>query len=408
MDATQHSSWNDISLEPTRRAGLALLEGFLPHAGREYAAQRNYDRGPRDRVNVSRLSPYLSHRLVTEQEVVAAVVAHHGINASEKFVQEVCWRTYWKGWLEMRPAVWRRYRTDVTRLSGDAANSDAYRHAVGRTTGIACFDDWIGELIATGYLHNHARMWFASIWIHTLRLPWQLGADLFMRYLRDADAASNTLSWRWVAGLHTVGKTYLARPDNIAKYTDGAYRPPPGVLATDPVPLPPEETVSAAPLPPCPPFGETAASVLLVHEDDLAADWLTSRLGDIRAVVGVPALAARAAHPVGLVPAAFTRRALAETTAEIARRIGVPAVMCSEADAAHDLQSVISDTGAAQLVHAYAPVGPVADTLDALCVVIDAPRCPVRRPWDEMAWPHARAGFFKFKGCIEELIAEFS
>jgi deoxyribodipyrimidine photo-lyase len=68
-------------------------------------------------------------------------------------------------------------------------------------TGIACFDQWTGELLETGYLHNHARVWFSSIWIFTLRLPWKLGADFFIRFLNDGDSASNTLSWRWVAGL---------------------------------------------------------------------------------------------------------------------------------------------------------------------------------------------------------------
>ena len=43
-------------------------------------------------------------------------------------------------------------------------------------------------------------MWFASIWIFTLKLPWQKGAEFFLRELYDGDAASNTLSWRWVAG----------------------------------------------------------------------------------------------------------------------------------------------------------------------------------------------------------------
>ena len=68
-------------------------------------------------------------------------------------------------------------------------------------------------------------MWFASIWIFTLRLPWALGADFFLRHLIDADAASNTLSWRWGAGLQTVGKTYLARTENIARYTNGRFAP---------------------------------------------------------------------------------------------------------------------------------------------------------------------------------------
>ena len=90
-------------------------------------------------------------------------------------------------------------------------------------TAIEPFNDWVRELKETGYLHNHARMWFASIWIHTLELPWYLGADFFLKHLLDGDEAVNTLSWRWVAGLHTKGKTYLARASNIEKYTNGRY-----------------------------------------------------------------------------------------------------------------------------------------------------------------------------------------
>ena len=67
-------------------------------------------------------------------------------------------------------------------------------------------------------------MWFASIWIFTLKLPWTMGCDLFMQYLSDADEASNILSWRWVAGLHTSKKPYIARASNIKKYTD-KYNP---------------------------------------------------------------------------------------------------------------------------------------------------------------------------------------
>ncbi len=90
---------------------------------------------------------------------------------------------------------------------------------------------------SAGYLHNHARMWFASIWIFTLRLPWVLGADFFMRHLCDGDPASNTLSWRWVAGLHTRGKTYLARASNIATYTGGRFTPQDHDLAAFAPPL---------------------------------------------------------------------------------------------------------------------------------------------------------------------------
>ena len=81
----------------------------------------------------------------------------------------------------------------------------------------------MSELKKTGYLHNHTRMWFSSIWIFTLDLPWQLGAEFFMKYLKDGDPASNTLSWRWTAGLQTKGKNYVAQEWNIKKFTNQRY-----------------------------------------------------------------------------------------------------------------------------------------------------------------------------------------
>lgn len=203
---------------------------FLPLAVR-YGADRNFVRA--EHANVSGLSPYLQRRLVLEEEVSQAAIALHGFAGVEKFVQEVWWRTYWKGWLEGRPAVWTRWVEAVPRrldaLKGERAA--AYAAAVAGRTDIACFNAWSRELVETGWLHNHARMWFASIWIFTLRLPWELGAAFFLRHLLDGDAASNTLSWRWVAGLQTRGKSYLARADNIARFTEGAHEPAPGQLA---------------------------------------------------------------------------------------------------------------------------------------------------------------------------------
>ena len=90
---------------PTRTAALEKLSAFVPKAARDYAAQRNYDFGPGQHAAVSTLSPYLRHRLITEAEVLEAVLGRYSLSSAEKFVQEVFWRTYWKGWLEMRPAV---------------------------------------------------------------------------------------------------------------------------------------------------------------------------------------------------------------------------------------------------------------------------------------------------------------
>ncbi|MGY3448871.1 FAD-binding domain-containing protein [Bradyrhizobium sp. USDA 4353] len=183
----------------TREAGLAQLQAVLPRLGRAYAAGRNHDHGPGRPQAVSGLSPWIRRRLVTEEEVVRAAVAAHG-GAADKFVEEVIWRSYFKGWLERRPQVWAQYvqgrDTDLARLAADGALQARVAAAEAGRTGLDCFDAFAQELVATGTLHNHARMWFASLWIFTLRLPWRLGADFFLRHLLDGDPASNTLGWR--------------------------------------------------------------------------------------------------------------------------------------------------------------------------------------------------------------------
>ena len=140
--------------------------------------------------------PYVRRRLITEQEVVTEVLKQHSAGAAEKFIQEVFWRSYWKGWLELRPTVWHGYQTGLRWALNAVQTQDGlernWRSACTGNTGIDCFDAWAEELTSTGYLHNHARMWFASIWIFTLRLPWELGADFFLRNLLDGDPASNT------------------------------------------------------------------------------------------------------------------------------------------------------------------------------------------------------------------------
>lgn len=238
MSETDHlPDLTHVDWAPTRDAGLARLRAFVPMAGRAYARGRNLDRGPQDRSNVSALSPWIRRRLVTEQEVLAAVLQQHRLADAQKFVDEVFWRSYWKGWLQQRPQVYARYRLGCTQwlarlelaLQWDAGRdldvARRYQQAVAGRTGIACFDAWMQELLTLGWLHNHARMWFASLWIFTLKLPWELGAALFEHHLLDADPASNTLSWRWVAGLHTRGKHYVARAENIRVNTLGRFDP---------------------------------------------------------------------------------------------------------------------------------------------------------------------------------------
>lgn len=205
-----------------RDEALNRLEDFSNNNLGKYAAERNFDPGPVNRNNTSLLSKYISHRIIDEQETIWCAYSKLPFKKIEKFVQEVFWRTYWKGWLEMRPQVWDDYNQDLNNLQNEL-NSSNYKEAIEGKTKIPCFNDWVLELKEFGYLHNHARMWFASIWIFTLGLPWQLGADFFLKHLLDGDPASNTLGWRWVAGLHTKGKHYLASEWNINKFSAKKY-----------------------------------------------------------------------------------------------------------------------------------------------------------------------------------------
>ena len=204
----------------SRKEALDVLENYIEEDIPIYTAQRNFDFGPQNRKNISCLSPYITHRLISEYEVTKKVLSKYPYQKVEKFIQEIFWRVYWKGWLELRPKVWTDFVEDLK----DIEKSSEYEKAINGETNIDCFNDWIKELKENNYLHNHTRMWFASIWIFTLKLPWQKGAEFFLRELYDGDAASNTLSWRWVAGIQTKGKNYIAQNWNINKFTDNRYK----------------------------------------------------------------------------------------------------------------------------------------------------------------------------------------
>jgi len=367
----------------TRAAGLSRLADFAPRLGRAYTAGRNTDPGPEaPEMTTSVLSRYLRRRMVTEPEVISAAMDAHGPEGAEKFVQEVFWRSYFKGHLETRPSLWTEYRQLVeqgrNRLATESGLRRVFADAVAGNTGIDGFDDWAHELVNNNWLHNHTRMWFASIWIFTLRLPWALGADFFLRHLIDGDPASNTLSWRWVAGLHTRGKPYIARAENIHRYTDGRYDPT--GLDEDTAPLEGPEPPAAIRLlaSDVPPEGQVA---LLLHVDDLHPESLP--LGRAR----VTRIGGMVAHAEGAVEA--VRRmdddAMTDALARASAHFGCPAGLAEEGWAA-----------TLPVVSAWAPVGPSAERLP--------PCLRIRREWDSLVWPHATRGFFQVKAVIPQVL----
>ena len=212
-----------MNFEASRAKALDKLNNFVENNLSEYSKLRNFDYGPDNRSNISCLSPYITHGIINEKEVIKKSLDKFSFAKNEKFIQEVVWRTYWKGWLEVRPSVWTDFVIELKKIKGDFQNNQNYKNAIDGKTNVECFNYWVNELKENNYLHNHTRMWFASIWIFTLNLPWQLGAEFFMQHLYDGDAASNTLGWRWVAGVQTQGKHYLASEWNIKKFTNNRF-----------------------------------------------------------------------------------------------------------------------------------------------------------------------------------------
>ena len=395
----------------TRLEAEARLRDFIPRMGEKYARGRNFDRGPDTHRDVSGLSPFVRRRLVLEEELVFAALSEHGQENAEKFIQEVVWRGYFKGWLERRPQIWDSYRDglleDLSALERDRSLRRAVLKAETGQTGLACFDAWAGELVETGYLHNHARMWFASIWIFTFGLPWRLGADFFFRHLLDGDPASNTLGWRWVAGLHTRGKPYAAQAWNISKFTGQRFTPGAHELSetvegldhTEPQGLPQVQPLRMAKAP------ETdVPTALLITEEDCRIEDFPLDTFDICGVASLSASHLRSPLQVADAVKDFERGALVDTV----RRIDHVADSLT-AGVASDLARWAAGCGARQIVTPYVPTGPLRDWLSAAQPALEASGialCELSRPWDRAIWPHATAGFFKVKQKIPQILSE--
>jgi deoxyribodipyrimidine photo-lyase len=393
----------------SREEALVLLAAFLPKAGTSYTRNRNFDLGAGQHKHVSQLSAYIKRRIITEEDVLKKVLSAHSLNEAGKFIDEIFWRTYFKGWLESRPHIWMQYCADVHHLTHELQTQsglrDRWAAACLGETGIDCFDAWAKELAETGYLHNHARMWFASIWVYTLQLPWQLGADFFLRHLLDGDAASNTLSWRWVVGLHSVGKTYLARAENIQRFTNGRFAPK-GLAQVAPPLNDTASTMAPKIIDPPNPYLEGRKTGLLLHSDDLNIAHLTHRSDCIASAAYRPVDAGTmlVSSPKLL---EFNNAALDAAT----KRWKPNLLNCCDVTTPEGILSWALENKLEQIITPYAAVGNTSQMLEKCKHLLSnhgVQLTQVMREYDIISWPYATKGFFKFREKIPKILTSLS
>lgn len=395
----------------TRQDALDQLEAFIPFAGR-YGRDRNHV--VPGHCNVSRLSPAIRHRLVLESECAAAPLRRYAASTVEKFTQEIYWRRYWKSWLSLRPQVWTDYLDQLSALQNDHATAVRAARCEAGEGPVAIMNHFARELVETGYLHNHARMWFAGWWVHIEQLPWQLGADFFLRHLLDGDPASNTLSWRWVAGLQTPGKTYLPRRSNLEKYLQ------PEVMAMHRIGLEQLEepralnlSSEARPeitrplLPPMRSLGEGRVGIW-IHEEDLLTEQ--SPLASLRPAAilasGDSATWTRLRYPEA--KTAWLRTALADAARRAESAFGVDVQVHDELPLTEALLRWATDHQIQQIAAMRPEIGPLNDQLDALQASLTNAGVDLvlfDRPEDLAIRPLATGGFFGFWEKLQKSLA---
>ena len=385
---------------PTREAGLKRLKEFAPLAGETYSNERNFDFSSTKKNSVSALSPWIKHRLITEEEVLIEILKYHSPHSAMKFIQEVFWRGYFKGWLEQHPTVWSHHNEklikEYTKLENNKFIKENYMSAINGETGIECFDFWSEQLESTGYLHNHVRMWFASIWVFTLKLPMELGADFFMLHLIDADAASNTLSWRWVSGLHTKGKAYAARASNIEKFTNGQFNPS-GQLVEDISPL--TENIDH-PLVSLPQLDKSIQkdAVLLVTEEDCSPET-SLEIKDFE--VEILPLYLEKKYPRWIQPNNSVRFFSNTAVQNTCQRLGQLGVEKIDKTKWTDTILEASDRlGTKNIIIPKVPVGAVKSKLRKVKKDLAEHDIYINehyKNYDMYTWQHASKGFFKLK-----------
>ena len=123
---------------------------FLENKITNYEKLRNFDYGPTNKSSVSKLSPYISHRILLEYELLEEVKKKYHSQKINKFVEEIYWRIYWQGWMENRPKVWCNFISE----NNYEYDIETYEKAINGNSELGFFNSWVNELKTYNYLHN--------------------------------------------------------------------------------------------------------------------------------------------------------------------------------------------------------------------------------------------------------------
>ena len=376
-----------------------ILNEFIAQKLTDYKKERNFDYGSFQKNFVSGLSPAISRRIITEEMIVNMISASFLYNNVEKFIDEICWRAYWKGWLEHRPNVWDDYLSDLKVLELKNKKFSIYKKVINGKTNLDCFNHWVHDLKTYGYLHNHTRMWFASLWVFYFEIPWQLGAEFFYKNLIDADPASNTLSWRWVAGLQTRGKTYVTSKENIDKFTNNRFDFPPDFHVEkkyiddkkiyDPVPIQRMELLD-----------ENMSTGYLIYEEDLSLFNIKKNLPII--------IQSKSYNPYRQekLPLKISNECL-KNTIQKCKTSYSKNITTFTWDKPEIIKNWTLKNNISQIELSSPAVGKYKYMIPQVMKRLNLEYSYVYHDWDLLLWKYSDRGFFKLKKNIKKVISSF-
>lgn len=181
------------------------LEEFIENGLSDYKEGRNFPA----QKNVSRLSPHLHWGEISPNQVWYTAQAEGENKNTDHFMSELGWREFSYSLLYHFPDI----DTENLQKKFDAFpwqdNDEKLKAWQKGQTGYPIVDAGMRELWKTGYMHNRVRMIVGSFLVKNLLIHWHKGEQWFWDCLVDADAASNTASWQWVAGTGADAAPYF-------------------------------------------------------------------------------------------------------------------------------------------------------------------------------------------------------